>query len=92
MFLIDTIKFFFVDSEYARRDLVEVWPFVQCHHSWSKVQKFPMYERGGKGIRFLFKEYQDSLPQDKGSVGFKNFHDIVKLLTTCSDPKYGLSK
>ena len=27
-----------------------------------------VYERGGKCIRSLFKEYQDTLPEDEGSV------------------------
>ena len=46
-----------------------------------KFKNIPVYERGGKVIRSLFKEYQDSLPEDKGSIGFTTFHDIVKLLT-----------
>ena len=28
-----------------------------------KFKNIPVYERGGKGIRSLFKKYQDALPE-----------------------------
>ena len=49
--------------------------------SGHKFKNIPAYERSGKGIPIVFKECQDSLPQDEGSIGFKKIHDIVKLLT-----------
>ena len=51
-----------------------------------------MYKYGGKCIQILFKEYQDSLPEDKGTIGFATFHDIVKLLKMRGESKSGLSK
>ena len=59
--------------------------------SGHKFKNLPVYERGGKGLQSLFKEYQDSLPEGACSVGFNNVHDIVKLLTMCGESKYGLS-
>ena len=56
-----------------------------------KFKNLPVYERGGKGLQFFLKEYQDSLPEGEGSVGFGIFHDIVKLMTMCVESKYGLS-
>ena len=50
-----------------------------------------MYERGDKGIRFLFKEYHDSLPEEEDSIGYATFHYIVKMLTMRGDSKAGFS-
>ena len=50
-----------------------------------------MYGRGGKGLRSLFKEYQDALPEGKGYMGFGIFHSVVKLLVMRGDSKAGLS-
>ena len=54
---------------------------IACH----KFKNIPVYERGGKCIRILFKEYQDELPEDEGSIGFTTFHNIVKLLMINSE-------
>ena len=57
------------------------------------VQKFkniPVYECSGKCIKSLFKEYQDALPEEKCSIVFATFRDIVELLTMCGDSKSGL--
>ena len=59
--------------------------------SGHKFKSIPAYEHSGKGIRFLLKLYQDSLPEDEGSVGFQIFHDIVKLLRMCGESKTVLS-
>ena len=60
---------------------------IACH----KFKIIPVYERGGKFIWSLFREYKDALPEDEGSIGFPNFHDIVKLLTLCVESTSGLS-
>ena len=39
----------------------------------------------------MFKGYQYALPEDKGSIRFKNCHDIVKLLNLGCESKSGLS-
>ena len=51
-----------------------------------------MYERGGKCIPIFFKEYQDALPKDEGSIVFETFRYIVTLLKMRGELKYGLSK
>ena len=56
-----------------------------------KFKNIPVYERDGKCMQSLFKEYQDTLPGDKGSIRFSTFHDIFKLLTMRGESKYGLS-
>ena len=38
----------------------------------------------------MFKEHQDLLPEDEGSVGPQNFDDIVKLLTMRGESKAGV--
>ena len=60
---------------------------IACH----KFKYMPMYERSGKCIQSLFKEYQDALLENEGSIGFLNFHDIVNLLTLSGESKSGLS-
>ena len=55
-----------------------------------KLKYIPVYECCGKGIHVFFKEYHDAPPEDEGSIGFTNFHDIVKLLTMRGESKYGL--
>ena len=60
---------------------------IACH----KFKNRPVYERCGKCIRSLFKEYQDALSENECSIGFPNFHDIVKLLTLRGESKSGLS-
>ena len=60
---------------------------IACH----KFKNRPVYERCGKCIQSLFKEYQDALPENECSIGFPNFHDIVKLLTLRGESKSGLS-
>ena len=50
-----------------------------------------MYERGGKCIQSFFKEYQDALPEDEGSIVFATFCDTVKLLTMHGESKSVLS-
>ena len=60
---------------------------IACH----RFINIPMYQRGGKCIRSLFKEYQYALPENEGSIGFPTLHDIVKLLTFHSESKSGLS-
>ena len=52
-----------------------------------KFENIPVYERGGKCIHSLFKEYQDALPEDEDSIGFSTFHDIVKLLKMRGESK-----
>ena len=39
---------------------------IAGHH----FKNLPVYERGGKVLQCLFKEYYDSLPEVEGSVGF----------------------
>ena len=43
-----------------------------CFHSFTidghKLKNTPVYERGGKCIQSLFKEYQDELPEDEGAI------------------------
>ena len=56
-----------------------------------KSNNIPVYERGDKGIQFLFKEYQDSLPENEGSIGFSTFHDIFRLMMIRGDSEAGLS-
>ena len=56
-----------------------------------KFKNIPVYECGGKFIQSLFKEYQDALPEDEGSIGFPAFSYIVNLLTVRSESKVGLS-
>ena len=50
-----------------------------------------MYERSGKYKQSLFKEYQDELPEDEGSIVFSTFNDIVKLLMVRGESKSRLS-
>ena len=38
-------------------------------------------------IQIVFKEYQYALPEDKSSIVFPIFHDIVKLLMMCGSGK-----
>ena len=59
---------------------------IACH----KFKNIPVFERGGKCIQSLFKEYQDALPENEGSIGFSTFHDIVKLLNLRGESKSGL--
>ena len=59
--------------------------------SGHKFKNIHVYERSGKCIQILFKEYQDTLPEDECSIGFDTFHDIVKLLTMRGESKSGLS-
>ena len=56
-----------------------------------KFKNIPVYERGGKYIQIVFKEYQDSIREDEGSIVFATFRDIVKLLVMHGDSKSGLS-
>ena len=39
----------------------------------------------------FFKEYQDEVPEDEGSIGYSPFHDIVKLLMMRGKSKSELS-
>ena len=56
-----------------------------------KFKNIPVCERGSKGLRSLFKEYKDALPEDEGSVGFGIFNDIVKLMRMCGESKSGFT-
>ena len=38
--LIDTITNRLIDAAYSRNVPIEGWPFAQCHHSWSNIQKY----------------------------------------------------
>ena len=42
-------------------------------------------------VQGFLKEYQDEIPQDKGSIVFSTFHYIDKLLTMRGKSKSGLS-
>ena len=48
-----------------------------------------MYERSGNCIRSLLKAYQDTLPEDEGSILFADFSDMVNLLTMRGESKSG---
>ena len=54
-----------------------------------KFKNIPVYGRGGKGFRSIFREYKDSLTEVEGSVGFGIFQYVVWLLTMCRESKYG---
>ena len=55
--------------------------------SGHKFKNIPVYERGIKCIRIFSKEYQDSLPEDEGSILFSTFHYIFNLLTMHGESK-----
>ena len=55
-----------------------------------KFKNLPVYEHYGKVLQSFSKEYQDSLPEGKGSARFGIFNDIIKLLTMHGESKYGL--
>ena len=39
----------------------------------------------------MFRDYQDSLPENEGTVGFPTFRDIVKLMMIRGESKSGFS-
>ena len=55
--------------------------------SGQKFNNISVYEGDGKYIQSVFKEYQYALPEDKSSIVFPIFHDIVKLLMMCGSGK-----
>ena len=91
MFCIDTIKVFLLMQHMQEYLQLKADRLRNVTIDGHKFENIPVYERGYKGIQFLFKEYQDSLPEDKGSIGFQFFHDIVNLLMMHGESKYGLS-
>ena len=54
------------------------------------IKDLPIYERGGKYIDDLHKNYIDSV-SNENALGYKTFQDIVKLLTKRGEAKAGLS-
>ena len=91
MFRIDTIKVISlmknIQENIQLKDICLGDFTISCH----KFKYIPVYERGGKFIQSLFKEYNDALPEDKGLIGFPTFDYIVKLLTLRGKSKAGFS-
>ena len=84
-------QLFLIDEAYTRKSSVEVWQFAQCHHIWSKIQKYTCVWTRWQVYKKFFKECHGAPPEDEGSIEFSAFHDIVKLLMIRGESKYGFS-
>ena len=91
MFHIDTIKVISLIHNIQENRQLKAGRLRNFTIACNKFKYTPVYECGGKFIWSLFKEYKDALPEDKGSIGLANFHDIVKLLTLRGESKSGVS-
>ena len=87
MFHIDTIKVVSLMQHIQENIHFKAGHLRNITVAGQKFKNIPVYERGGKGIQFFLKEYQNSLPEEEGSVGFQNFHDIVELLIMRGESK-----
>ena len=63
MFRIDTIKVFLLMQHIQEKLLFKAGRLHNIIISGHKFKNVPVYERGGKRILLLFKEYQYSLPE-----------------------------
>ena len=91
MLRIDKIKIFLLMQYIQEKLQLKAGRLQNVTITGHKFKYIPVYECGSKGIRSLFKEYQDSLLEDEGSIVFTTFCDIFKLVTMCGESKYGFS-
>ena len=68
MFLIDTIKVISLMQSIQEKSQLKAGRLRNVTIACRKFKIIPVYERGGKCILSLFKEYKDALPEDEGLI------------------------